>query len=353
MFELAQGAEGSGAGHSEPALHDSSREDWLGEGEVDELIGDAAGVDSDCPPVLVLEVGELLGACYGVRCLVGDAVEEEPKPAVEIATLADALQGVVVLLTASLEVGRQVEQRFGQTVTDQQQEHDQETTKASVAVEEGVDRFELVVNQRSLHERRKAWFLVNEAFEVVEERPHLVWWRRYEGRGFDCGSWGSDPVLSGADGARLAFTATDAGEDYRVHLSDQTGAEREGFEAFEAPFHRHDVVDDLLDVRAGRLLAGLGVEDVEEGRLCALDPGGGDCFSPQVGLDEEVRLRQEAAGTGEASERSFGVGQKEDGLPGQHQLARDRLREVGDVAVTSRDAPSGPEYGVGVAIWIH
>jgi len=73
-----------------------------------------------------------------------------------------------------------MEERLREQPLLHQQEDDEEATKPAVAVEEGVDRLELVVDQGDLDERRDRCVLVDKSFEVTERALHVVDGRRDE-----------------------------------------------------------------------------------------------------------------------------------------------------------------------------
>ena len=249
---------------------------------------------------------------------------------------ADALERVVVLLATGLEVGRQVQERLGQPVPDDEEEHDQQPSEPAVAVEERVDRLELVVQQRGLDERWQSRVLVDEALEIAQQLGRSVRRRRHERGGLDRGAGRPDPVLGGAELARLAIPPADTGEDHGVHLPDEPGTEREGVEALQAGFHRPDVVDDLLDVGVRAAVAGLGVEHV-----------GSEACVPSMRVEATASRRrygrtrswgcgQQPAGAGEPTEGRLGVGEQQQVGGRDLETAGDRVREVRDVARTAR-----------------
>jgi len=161
--------------------------------------------------------------------------------------------------------------------------------------------------------------------------------------------WGSDPVLGGSDVSRLPISASNAGEDHAVHLSDQAGAEGQRLKALETRLHGTDVVHDLLDIGGERLPAGLGVEHLEQRRLRALDSGRGHGLPTEVRPDQQVRVGQEAAGASEAAERRLGVCQPQEVRRGDLDRAGDGSWEVGDVPVGARRPTGAAERCVCVA----
>ena len=88
-----------------------------------------------------------------------------------------------------------------------EQEGNQEPPHPPVAVDERVDGFELSVGEPAVHEDRQWGRVVQERFEVVERRVHLVNRRRNEDGGVQVATIRRpDPVLSPSKLARSLFT---------------------------------------------------------------------------------------------------------------------------------------------------
>ena len=143
---------------------------------------------------------------------------------VDIATLADALQRVVVGLASRLEVGREIQQWLGETVADDEEEDDEKPSKTAVAIEERVDRLELVVQECRLNERGQLGILVDEPLEVTQQARELLWGWGNEGGGFDRGTSGPDPVLCRTEIAGL--TVTTLGHQRGARRASHEGAAR-------------------------------------------------------------------------------------------------------------------------------
>ncbi len=190
-----------------------------------------------------------------------------------------------------------------------QEQHDEQPAESAVAVEERVDRLELVLDQRSLHQRWQLGLLVHEALEVAEQVAQLVRWRRHERRRLDRGAGCPDPVLGGSHLSGLTFTTPDPCQDRGVQLSEQAGADGQVGQPPKALLHRCDVVDDLFDVGSERPAVGFGLVDLHERGLGAIDARRRQRLSSEVRLHQQVRLRQQPTGPGESSERCLGIGQ--------------------------------------------
>ena len=83
---------------------------------------------------------------------VGNTTQEEREPALEVAGVPCGLEPLVVLLTMTLEVVRQVENGLPQRATLTEQEGDEEPPDTAVAIEKRMDGLELRVRQANLRE---------------------------------------------------------------------------------------------------------------------------------------------------------------------------------------------------------
>lgn len=162
--ELAERREGGRAGHLDPPLDRPCRENRVFEGQFRHLVRDPAGSRLHLGAVLLADIGETLGSCDRVFRLRADTIEEQREPSVEVASLPHCLERVVVVVATPLEIRRQVvEKRLGEPAPHDEEEHDQQPSEPAVAIEERVDRLELVVEQGGLDQRGQPGVLVNEA----------------------------------------------------------------------------------------------------------------------------------------------------------------------------------------------
>ena len=74
-----------------------------------------------------------------------DGDEKKSQPVIEVVAGADAHEGVVVFAPMFFKVGGEIEAGVAEEVFIDQVEGDEETADAAIAIEEGVDRFEVVV----------------------------------------------------------------------------------------------------------------------------------------------------------------------------------------------------------------
>ena len=129
-------------------------------------------------------------------------------------------------------------------------ERDQQAPDPAVAVQEGVDRLELNMEQPRLDERREfRGLFMHEALKGIEACIDLVRRRRHE-QGV-AGARAADPVLRSAECAG-GFGATAAAlQQPGMHTADETKRQRQRLDPFQAMHHRIDVVRDLADVIDG------------------------------------------------------------------------------------------------------
>ena len=296
-----------------------------------------------------------------MRCARSDRVcglgahcdQEELDPRQSFAAFADRLEGLVVALAVALQICAQVEQRRGQPATIDEQEDGQQAADAAVAVEKGVQRLELVVQQRVLHQQGDIELRVRVALPVGQQAGKLLRRRRDEARCLDRRTGGSYPVLGGAKLTGHPLPAAYPGKQAPVHLADQAHAKRQLVHLTEAPLEGLDVVDDLLDVGAGRLVARLGLEDIRQRRLRALDTRGGERLAQEIRANQQVWIRHQLADAGKPPERCLGVREQPNRRRGQLYRARYRRGEVCDVSVAADRAPWLPKRGRCVVAELH
>ena len=111
----------------------------------------------------------------------GDAVEEEFEPRLPGAVLADFLQQAVIVGAMRLQIETEIEKRVAQHAIGAKEERHQKTANAAVAVEEGMDRLELDMEQTGFDQRRQARLrFMDEPLESVEAGVEFADRRRNE-----------------------------------------------------------------------------------------------------------------------------------------------------------------------------
>jgi hypothetical protein len=126
-----------------------------------------------------------------------------------------------------LEVSAQVKERFGEQVALDEHDGDEQASYTAVAVEEGMDGFELVVDQGDVQEGWQPYVTV---YVVLQ---------RAQGDGDLCGRWGNvgglvqscsgraDPVLYAAELSGIALLPSCSLHENSVHLSQTTLGDRQ------------------------------------------------------------------------------------------------------------------------------
>ena len=149
-----------------------------------------------------------------------------------------------------------------------------------VSVFEGVDRLELRMDERRLHQRREQ-IVVHRAAKIFEQAVHLARRRRYEVGSAWIVVVAADPVLLRAD------TPGEVPVGSMVHQPGVDGDDLFDAEALRVgrlangELHGVDVVDQLDRGRAWRhtrFRLGLGASHLSYADVHSLDPGRGDGF---------------------------------------------------------------------------
>ncbi len=159
-----------------------------------------------------------------------------------------ALKQVVVPITIRLEVEAEVQKRLPQRTLRAKQERDQQSSKSAVAVEKGVNRLKLHVNQSRFDQNGQLLFLVVEKTLKTVEALHQSIWRRRDKRRI-AGTSSADPVLRPAEFARCSVGPTPPAQQDGVNLAYESERERQAARNPTKPMlHRGDVVRDFLDI---------------------------------------------------------------------------------------------------------
>jgi hypothetical protein len=122
----------------------------------------------------------------------------------------------------SFEENGQIQQRLRQDAALQQHQWDQQPSQASVAIQERVDGFKLVVGHRELDEQRHSSF-VEEGFEVAQRIVHGVNGGRHKRRVGRRGS--ADPILAAAKLAWCGIAAAYASQQLCMNFSQESQAQ--------------------------------------------------------------------------------------------------------------------------------
>ena len=196
-----------------------------------------------------------------------------------------------------LEVTAQVHQRLPQQRPVLHECGDQQSPDASVAIQEGVDGFELGVDQRDPDQRRQVGVGgMDEALQVRQQTGHLL--RRWRHEGGIARSRAANPVLRATQFAgQLAGTSRPI-EQPPMGLAQQANAERQAMRVAQLPLHPAEgalIVGDLLDiVGVADLQTGFLVKQVGQRGLGALDLRGEQCLLADGAVKQPFHRRDQA-----------------------------------------------------------
>src|SRR5216684_5068884 len=133
----------------------------------------------DLFPISFEEVKNLNG-CAG--CLARGsfcALKKKAEPFFPNAFGTNSLKQIVIALTVSLEVKTQIEERLTQSAFGAEKQRNQQSAQPTIAIEKGVDRFELDVNESGLDEHGQlVFFVMKKMLEAVQTLHHELRWRR-------------------------------------------------------------------------------------------------------------------------------------------------------------------------------
>src|SRR6266700_1827225 len=102
-----------------------------------------------------------------------------------------------------------------------------------------MDGLELVVHQRTTHERRQRVLFMNEALPVVERLGESFAWRRWnEISHFDWRTWCADPVLSLTELTGRPIATTNASHETCVEFLDESLTDRQLRQAVQPQLQR-------------------------------------------------------------------------------------------------------------------
>ena len=143
---------------------------------------------------------------------------------------------------AAVDVRGDVEQRGGEQTPLDQQERDEQPPESTIAVKEGVDRPELVVDRSDAQEWRQVGVGMEVLLEGVQAHRHQFRCRRHVGRRVDDSTWRTDPVLRASKLARCGVATTDTVHEDGVRFLEQWEAQRQASLGVEDEVGGPDVV---------------------------------------------------------------------------------------------------------------
>jgi hypothetical protein len=157
---------------------------------VDQLVNET-GRARQFLTVGVAQFEQASGARVRIATLLDDASDEERDPGPPVAVLTDVQKVIDVRISMTLKVRAHVEQRLREALVRAEQERDQNAAHAPVAVEKGMDRLELVVDECKSNQQRKRARFVEKLFECVQRCDQLRTRRRRD----EPGLANSSPML--------------------------------------------------------------------------------------------------------------------------------------------------------------
>lgn len=172
--ELPQEGQSRRPGDVEPALHEPRGQDRVLRHDLDQPRCVPRCDRRGALPVVLSELEDALGPVDGVDRLRSHSLQEQGEPGLDVARLSRRLERLVVALPIPFEVRAQVQQRGRQPAACAQEEDDGQATQAPVAIEEGVEGLELVVQQCALHEDGQLDIGVGEVLPVGEQVRELI-----------------------------------------------------------------------------------------------------------------------------------------------------------------------------------
>ena len=147
-------------------------------------------------------------------------LKKEVEPRLPVSRDPHILEQFEISRAVFLEEQRQVQDRIFQQSFGPQDQSDEQATNTSVAIQEGMDRFELHMRQGSLDQgERSNRIVMQELFQQTHACHHLV--RRWRNEPGVSRSAAADPILAPPEFPRALSPPPAAGEQFRVSLRDE------------------------------------------------------------------------------------------------------------------------------------
>ena len=128
-------------------------------------------------------------------------MQEENQPLTHVMPVAHAHQVIDISSLVPLEIVREIERGFRQQSFRGEVERDHQPSEPAVAIQERMDRLELIVGNRDPDQGRHTKFLiVQEPLEIRHKVRHVLMVGRHE---HSVAKADANPVLAGAEFARL------------------------------------------------------------------------------------------------------------------------------------------------------
>jgi len=204
----------------------------------------------------------------------------------QVVASAHPHQGIVIAGAVALEKVGQIKRWFGQQAVADHVQWNQQASDATVAVQEGMDGFKLVVADGRAHQvRHSDRLVVPELFKVAHQFGHIFMVRRNKGGIGQAGA--ADPVLADTEFPRLLVFAAHSAHQNGVGLLEQAVRERQCHKLGNGCVDRIDVVAHLAPViTLFRLDLLFGHQGLVDAGLGAFNAAGGLGFLDYMHLDE-------------------------------------------------------------------
>ena len=179
--------------------------------------------------------------------------------------LPDFLEQAIVIGATGFQIEAEIEKRSAQDTVNAEIEGDEQAPDPAIAVEEGVDRFELDMEQPRLDERREfRGGFMHETLEGIKACMEFMRRRRDE-QGVP-GARTTDPVLRSAEFAGFPGSAPAALQQPGMHAADETERQRQCLELFQSIHHCIHIVRDFADIIDGPAGPSFGFEAQKVGQ---------------------------------------------------------------------------------------
>ncbi len=260
-------------------------------------------------PELITQQKKGLSRAHGTSGLGSDSAQEKLNPCLVLAVFSDRLEPVDVLCSMTLEERRQVQERLLKHAALDEVEDDEQPPQTTVAIKEWVDGLELVMHECAPNEQRQFGVLVQIPLKVVEGRPHQIRLRWNEHGVRRTAS--TDPVRRATELPRGSFLTAHPAQEFSVHFSKQTIAQREFTQALQSKFEGAHVIEDLTHILALRDLLGFSRQHLSKSRQRPFDASTRHCLPTKRRLNEQMRGKAFAQ-TCQSTESAIGFGKRYD-----------------------------------------
>ena len=251
----------------------------------------------------------------------------------------------------------EIEHRLLQDALLSEQEGDQQPSHPPIAIQKGMDGFELGMGQTDANQGRQIVLGMEKLLQSAQRlRQLLRGWRHKRGRG-QAAAAGADPVLATAQLTRSQPAATHALQQFGVDLGDQPHRHRQRGQPLEAMVHRLHIVHHFIHIARQALGAeevGLRRQQILQGALGALDLAREHRLLAHIHEHKQIGIRQGFHRPIQPAQGPIGLGEQHLQLAAQLQrrIGWQRRRMEGPVArglaaIGAGTIGAGLQHGVG------